>query len=318
MRTRASFALFAMLALGACSAEGVSAPVGEIVATSLLGTALHAPQLDAGFRAEQERLLSEARAELEARPDDPEARIWVGRRLAYLGRYREAIETYTEGAARYPDDPRFLRHRGHRRITTRRLDDAVRDLERAAAMIRGQADRVEPDGLPNARNTPTGTLHSNVWYHLGLARYLLGDFEGALDAYRACLEVSNNPDMLVATSHWLYMTLRRLEREDEARAVLEPIRAGMDIIENHDYHRLLMMYRGESTPEELTDQAGSSGVGPATTAYGVGNWYLYNDDAERARSTFERILETDTWAAFGYVAAEAELARGRAADTPDR
>jgi len=311
MRTRA---LFAMLALGACSGQGAPAPGGEIVATSLSGTALHAPQLDAGFRAAQERLLSEAQAELEARPDDPEARIWVGRRLAYLGRYREAIETYTEGTARYPDDPRFLRHRGHRRITTRRLDDAVRDLERAAEMIRGQADRVEPDGLPNARNMPTGTLHSNVWYHLGLARYLLGDFEGALDAYRACLEVSNNPDMLVATSHWLYMTLRRLDREDEARAVLDPIHAGMDIIENHEYHRLLMMYRGASTPEELMDETESTGVGLATTAYGVGTWYLYNGDAERARRTFERILETDSWAAFGYIAAEAELARMQPSD----
>jgi tetratricopeptide (TPR) repeat protein len=181
-------------------------------------------------------------------------------------------------------------------------------------MIRGQADRVEPDGLPNSRNTPTSTRHSNIWYHLGLARYLLGDFEGARQAYRSCLEVSNNPDMLAATSHWLFMTLRRLDREDEARAVLDPIHADMDIIENHEYHRLLMMYRGESTPDELLDEADSTGVGLATTAYGVGNWYLYNGDAERARVTFELILDTDSWAAFGYIAAEAELARMQPSD----
>ena len=48
-------------------------------------------------------------------------------------------------------------------------------------------------------------------------------------------------DLLVATSHWLYMTLRRLGRDDEARQVLKPIHADMYIIENHSYHRLLLM-----------------------------------------------------------------------------
>ncbi|HEX9735460.1 MAG TPA: tetratricopeptide repeat protein, partial [Thermoanaerobaculia bacterium] len=117
-------------------------------------------------------------------------------------------------------------------------------------------------------------------YHLGLAHYLKEDFEQALAAYRECLAVSDNPDMLVATSHWLYMTLRRLGREAEAAKVLEPIYAGLEVIENHDYLRLLLMYRGEKTPEELLH--GDDGVGAATLGYGVGNWYFYNGDVERA------------------------------------
>jgi len=178
-------------------------------------------------------------------------------------------------------------------------------------MIGGREDEVEPDGLPNAFDVPTSTLQSNIWYHLGLARYLQGDFDRALAAYRQCLGVSTNPDMLVATSHWLYMTLRRLGREAEAREVLEPIDAGMEILENHDYHRLLLMYRGETDAETLLARAeeSGSGTGFASTAYGVGNWYACNGDLERARRVFGRILETDAWAAFGYIAAEADLAR---------
>jgi len=285
----------------------------ESEALSLLGRPLVAPELSAEFRNEQERLLGLARADLEKRPGDADALIWVGRRTAYLGRYREAIGIYSTGIETHPLDARFLRHRGHRYLSTRRLQEAVEDLERAAAMIHGREDQVEPDGLPNAANIPTSTLQSNIWYHLGLARYLLDDLEGALEAYRQCLAVSANPDMLSATTHWLYMTLRRLGREDQALAALTPIHAEMEILENRDYHRLLLMYRGERDAETLLSQAveGQTGVGYASTAYGIGNWYRVNGDEERAREIFADILATDSWAAFGYIAAEADLTRAQ-------
>jgi len=282
-------------------------PDAEVEATSLGGRPLLRPQLDDDFRRRQESLLAEALARLDEDPADADALIWAGRRTAYLGRYREAVEVFTRGLALHGGDARFLRHRGHRFITVRRLDDAVADLRRAAELIAGTEPVVEPDGLPNARGVPTGTLHSNVWYHLGLAHYLKEDFEQALAAYRECLAVSDNPDMLVATSHWLYMTLRRLGREAEAAKVLEPIYAGLEVIENHDYLRLLLMYRGEKTPEELLH--GDDGVGAATLGYGVGNWYFYNGDVERALDVFRGVVAGDAWGAFGFIAAEAELAR---------
>ena len=178
-------------------------------------------------------------------------------------------------------------------------------------MVKGRADEVEPDGLPNARNVPTGTLNSNVWYHLGLARYLLGDFKGALEAYRECEKFSKNPDMLVATSHWLYMTLRRLKRDEEARRVLDAVTADMDVIENGDYHRLLLMYKGETTPERLLADASKekSGVGYATVAYGVGNWHVYGGRPGKALQLFLELMRLPQRTSFGYIAAEAELGR---------
>ena len=85
-------------------------------------------------------------------------------------------------------------------------------IDYAAALIEGTDDEVEPDGLPNALGIPVSTLHSNIWYHLGLARYLKGDYEGAVQAYGRGLEVSRGPDNVVSTTHWLYMALRRLGR----------------------------------------------------------------------------------------------------------
>ncbi|MET0645113.1 MAG: tetratricopeptide repeat protein [Pyrinomonadaceae bacterium] len=270
-----------------------------------------APPMSPEARHEAEAKLAEARAAYEKNRGDADALIWLGRRTAYLGRFDEAIKLYTEGVRKHPRDARIYRHRGHRYITTRRFRAAVMDLEKAAQLIKGRDDEVEPDGLPNARNVPTGTLGSNVWYHLGLARYLLGDFKGALEAYRECEKFSKNPDMLVATSHWLYMTLRRLGRDEEARRVLDPVTAGMDVIENGDYYRLLLMYKGETTPERLLADAAKekSGVGYATIAYGVGNWYVYNGRSGKALGLFLELMQLPQRTSFGYIAAEFELER---------
>jgi tetratricopeptide (TPR) repeat protein len=281
-----------------------------VQAIALSGDTLRTRKLLPDVQREYEANLARARAEYERDPTDTDAIIWLGRRTAYLGEYRRAIEIYTGGIGRRPSDARLYRHRGHRYITVRMFDRAQHDLEVAASLVDGRPDEVEPDGLPNERNIPTSTLQSNIWYHLGLARYLQGNFEGALEAYRECLAVSANPDMLVATSHWLYMILRRLEREEEAAVVLGPIHAGMDIIENHSYHDLLLLYKGEITPDSLMAQGeAADALQNATLAYGIGNYHYYNGRTEAALQIFRRIVEGPQWAAFGYIAAEADLAR---------
>jgi tetratricopeptide (TPR) repeat protein len=280
-------------------------------AVSLLGDTLRAPELPDSLRAARERLLTEAQAAY-ARDSSADALVWVGRRIAYLGRYRDAVEVFASGIEAFPDDARFYRHRGHRYLSLRRLDPAVQDLERAARIIAGQPDEVEPDGLPNARNTPTSTLQSNIWYHLGLAYYLRGDFENALRAYRQCLGVSKNPDMLVATSNWLYLTLRRLGRTADAARVLAPINNDLDIIENRSYQRLLLMYKGELPQDSVLrlSPSGEPSLDDVTTAYGVGTWHLVNGRQAEADRIFRAVVGARSqWAAFGYLAAEAELAR---------
>jgi tetratricopeptide (TPR) repeat protein len=306
--------LLLLLPLVACaSAERADrAPSDSAVAeaTSLLGTPLVPPPLPDSVHARYAERLREAEAALARDPRSADAAIWVGRRLAYLGRYRAAIDTFTAAISRHPDDARLYRHRGHRYITTRRFEEAIADLERAAALVRGRPDEVEPDGLPNARNVPTSTLQSNVWYHLGLAYYLQGEFARAADAYREALRVSTNPDMLVATTHWAYMTARRTGDSTYAERLLAPIARDMDVIENDAYHRLLLLYRGELPADSLVaPDPGDDGLRDATLAYGVANWHLYNGRPHEARPMLEQIVRGSQWAAFGYIAAEAELAR---------
>ena len=270
-----------------------------------------APPASAEARKEMETRLDEARRRYEAHPNDPGTIIWLGRRLGYLGRFREAIEVYSEGIKKFPTDARFYRHRGHRYITVRKFDLAIADFKTAARLIKGKPDEVEPDGQPNVRNIPTSTLQFNIWYHLGLAYYLTGQNKQALAAYRECLKVSRNPDALSATTHWLYMTLRRLNRNAEAAKVLEPIGKDMDIIENAGYHHLLLMYKGLISPDQLLEEAlkQESSAGSYSILYGVGNWHLYNGRREEALKIFKRMLSGDQWTSFGYIAAESEMKR---------
>ena len=306
-------ALTALLVAGACTTAQMPAPPPPAApraaeATSLLGKSLVAPPLPPDVARQREEQLAAARREYEKNPDAPDAIIWLGRRTAYLGRYRQAIDIFTEGIRKHPDDARMFRHRGHRSITVREFDLAIADLKRAEELQRGKPDQVEPDGLPNARNVPTTSLQSNIEYHLGLAYYLKGDFDHALDTYRRSLALANNPDRLVSTTYWMWMTLRRLGRRQEAEKLLEPIGSSMDVIEDVAYHKLLLMFAGDIAVEELAKQDATT-VDGATILYGIGNWYFVEGQPEKARPVWQKVVDGNQWAAFGAIAAEAELAR---------
>ena len=215
-------------------------------AMSLLGEPLFPPARSEEVAARQDAQLAEAIETLETDRFDPEALIWVGRRYAYTGQYRTAIEAFTHGVDEFPEDARFLRHRGHRYISVREFERAERDFARAVEIIEGTEDEVEPDGQPNALGIPTSTLHFNIWYHYGLALFLQGDFEAAIPVYRACMDASVHPDSKAATAHWLYMALRRAGQRDEARGFIQGLDLDAwepEIIESGSYFALLALYQ---------------------------------------------------------------------------
>lgn len=279
-------------------------------AKGLDGRSFFAPELSADAKKRLDDNLAGATADFVKNPDDVQNIVWLGRRLAYLSRYREAIDVFSRGVAKFPADARPLRHRAHRYITTRQFDKAIVDFEKAAKLMTGRPNEGEPDGAPGRRPSPSATLKFNIYYHLGLAYYLKGDFEKALTAYRECMKYStDNDDSLVATSDWLYMTLRRLGRQAEAEKVLEPIKEGMNVLDNGAYYQRLLMYKGLRKPEEVLGSDEQDPLQIATQGYGVGNFHLVNGDTERAKAVFKRVVAGSQWAAFGFIAAEADLAR---------
>ena len=306
--------LLCLLASGIWNCKpGENKPVQEVSsaektqepdAISLAGKALFS-------KAPSEKLLADYQQKkmaYEADTTNIDNLIWYGRFRAYTGDYKGAIDIYSQGIKRFPEDARLYRHRGHRYISTRQLDKAIADFNRAVELIEGTENEIEPDGMPNARNIPVSTLHGNIWYHLGLAHYLKHDWPKALEAYQNCRATASNPDNLVSSTHWLYMIARRMGKPDEAKTFLELITTDMDVIENHDYHKACLFYKGELEEKELVNLEEDS-PGSDAARYALGNWYYYHGQQEKAKSIFEDLTSRSGWASFGFIAAESDLVK---------
>lgn len=271
------------------------------------------PDSPATFR-KKDSLLQLARTAVEASPDSLDTIIWHGRRTAYLSRYNDAIEIYTQGLTKHPNSPELYRHRGHRYISIRKFDKAIADFEKAAELAAGRPLEIEADGLPNKLNIPLSSLQFNIWYHLALAHYLKADYEKAAFAWDSCMSYSINPDLLCATSDWLYMTYRRLHEDEKAAQLLDAITPEMPIIENDAYHQRLLMYKGLIQPAELLDFDNAdmeSRIAIVTQGYGVGNYWLEKGEIAKAHQIFQKVLKTNYWSAFGYIAAESDMHRAK-------
>lgn len=278
----------------------------DVQTISLLGDTLRTPgtELPPDLDQRIDSLITEAET------DTVTVKIWEARRLGYQGEYRKAIEKLEEieGPMEQSELARFFRHRGHRYITLRAFEHAAADLMHASDIVKEIPDIVETDGLPNNRNIPLSSLHTNIWYHQGLAFYLLGEYERAERAYSYGIEASSNDDMLVAMFYWYYMSLKRQGHDMEAGKILNRINPEMDIIENDSYLKLLLVFKGEFDSDMLINEEADQ-LTNSTIGYGLGNWHFMNGRKERAQQIWQQVYDSGNWAAFGFIASEAELAR---------
>ena len=83
----------------------------------------------------------------------------------------------------------------------------------------------------------------------------------------------------------------------------------MTVKENTSYHRTLLLYKGLLTEAETFAPPLDGNASP-TIGYGVGLWHWLEGRKEQACAAWERVLTSDNWAAFAFIAAEAEIARG--------
>lgn len=253
-------------------------------------------------------LYEKAKKDFKDNPNDLDNIIWYGRRTAYLGQYEKAIAIYSKGIEKFPSESRLYRHRGHRYISIRMYNEAINDLKRASKLIKGQENEMEADGMPNAMNIPVSSKHGNIWYHLGLAYYLVHDYENAYHAYLKCRESGNNDDNIVSSTHWLYMIQRRLGNEELAMEMLEPITSEANIIENQGYYDLCKFYKGLIPLDSLINTKKGNPSSDAVL-YGLANWHFNNSDRMKAYEMMQEMMDSKAWSSFGYLAAESDLIR---------
>ena len=262
---------------------------GPLELTSLLGTKLY------GLAGDEK--LSAAQTKLAADPKNVDLIVALSKAQAARRQYKEAVATDTAGLTVAPANGALLLERGHYELGLRDFAAAKRDLERAAELT--------PDV-------------SEVFYHLGLAHFFLGEFAEAGAAFAKARELSKNDDGLISSSNWLYVSLLRAGKASEAEEVLARITPEVKNSDAHDvfYLRLLHFYQGKTTQAEVLPPPPQGDDLEAelafdTTAFGVGNWDLAHHQAKRAKQLFSKILAGQAWNTFGFVGSEVELKRLR-------
>jgi len=232
--------------------------------------------------------IARAESALARGPRDVDRIIQLGLAQAAVRQYREAIETYTRGLAVAPDNALLYRYRGHRYISVRELDRALADLEHGSRL---------------------DSTNYDIWYHLGVAHYVRGEFGAAADAFRRAWRTAPNDNEVAGSSDWLWMSLSRAGRRAEAAAVLASLRDTLQVTSGLAYLKRLQLYRGRVRPDDLIGAADTADIQLATLTYGIGNWLLVSGDTAGARRYFARSIASGGWPAFGFIASEAELAR---------
>jgi len=239
--------------------------------------------------------LSDAKAKLAADPKNVDLIVALSKAQAARRQYNEAVATDTAGLALAPTNGALLLQRGHYQLNLRKFAAARQDLQAAA------------ESTPDAQE---------VFYHLGLAHFFLGEFADASVAFGKARELSQNDDGVISSSNWLYVSLRRAGKNAEADKVLARIKPDVKIEDPHDifYLHLLRFYQGKMSEKEVLPAApqGDDLDGELafdTTAYGVGNWNLTHHKAKRAKELFSTVLQGQAWNTFGFVGSEVELKR---------
>ena len=241
------------------------------------------------FRAQPDTgSVRSAAAARTADPRNADLILALGLAQAGIRDYRSAIATFGEGMKLAPNNVLFLRWRGHRYLSTGQFSKSLVDLLRGFTLDSANYD---------------------VLYHLGAAHFVRGEFSEAADVFGRAQRLAPNPNELAGSTDWLWMSLSRAGRGEDASRALLPITDSLRITSATAYVQRLRLYRGQITPDQVIAPADTAGVQRSTLSYGIGNWYLTRADTANATRWFTRAIDAAGWPAFGYLAAEQELKR---------
>jgi tetratricopeptide (TPR) repeat protein len=262
---------------------------GALEGTSGLGRKLYALPDDQN--------VIDARKNLAADPKNVDRVLQLSKAEAARRQYREAVATSTQGLALAPSNADLYLERGHRELGLREFKPAMKDLE--------QATLLSPEML-------------DAHYHLGLAHYFLGEFDEAAASFSNARALAKTNDSLIDCSNWLYVSLQRAGKQQQAAQVLERITPDVKNTEPHLYFylRLLHFYQGQLTAEAVLpppptgpqDLEGELSFN--TVSYGVGNWRVYHHNYSDAVGLFRNVVKGEAWNSWGFIGSELELVRG--------
>jgi tetratricopeptide (TPR) repeat protein len=271
-----------------CLTTQLLSQAGALEVTSGLGRKLYALPDD--------QAILDARKNLAADPKNVDRVLQLSKAQAGRRQYKEAVATSTQGLAFAPKSADLYLERGHRELGLREFKPAMMDLEHATQLAPQMLD---------------------AQYHLGLAHYFQGQFDQAAASFTKARDLAKTSDSLIDCSNWLYVSLQRAGKPDQAAQALSRITPDVKNTEPHLYFylRLLHFYQGQLTAEAVLPPPPT---GPQdiegelsfnTVNYGVGNWRIYHHDRDGAASLFTKVVKGEAWNSWGFIGSELELTR---------
>jgi tetratricopeptide (TPR) repeat protein len=262
----------------------------KLEVASPLGTKFYSLADDKGVVAAAEKALA-------ADPKNPDLILKLALAQSSVREYRESVATCTRGLAIAPKNADLYLERGHREVGLREFSKARADLD--------QAVKLNPKLVDG-------------YYHLGLSHYFQGEFSESAVAFRHAVDLAPSMDSRINSSNWLYASLRRAGKGDDAAKALGAITPDMKNTEPHTffYLSLVRFFQGKMAEKDAVPAeppAANMDVEAElrfdTVGYGVGNWYLYNGNAAKAQEYFKRVVKGQVWVTWGYIGSEIEVAK---------
>lgn len=239
--------------------------------------------------------------EIQSRIDkDPNNyRLWLekGMYLIYvLNQSKEARETLNQALYLNPFSADCHHRRGRKYISEGRYKEALADIITAS--------RIDYN-------------NNEHWYYQGVAAYLAKDYDIAEVAFKRAkdLMIEQGIDEYVAPIEWLWLTLQKLGKKEEAAAVVATVNDDTPCIARSlSYKRRILLYNGTIKPEDFLDreaikQRDRPDLYLISELYGLGNFYYINGETEKGNALLLEAREVPTFhSAFAYQQACNDLA----------
>ena len=220
-----------------------------------------------------------------AKPRTYENLLALADALCWQLRFREAIDALTQAIALEPARVEAYRKRGPKYLDTLQPEQALADYKRCE-----QADGV--------------SVMSR--YRIGMAHYLMRNFDAAAAAFADSLAIApQDDDMYIADVYWLVLSQLRAGQADEGQKTLQQhYRPDMYVGHHTAYEKAMRAAAGFAPMEDMLAEldAEEDDLQVAMTAYGLCVLLEAHSETEKADALRQKLLVRDGfWFCFSYL-----------------
>jgi tetratricopeptide (TPR) repeat protein len=202
---------------------------------------------------------------LELGADNPELNYFLGNTYYYQNRIDKSLEYYRRAVDLDPEDPHYQFVLGNTYLESNQYPQAVEHLEKSVALDDSEA---------------------HVFNNLGEALYLMNEIDKSIKAFEQALELDEN---LADTYIWLYLSLRKADKQDPALEVIK--KAEKQIDKEDPLHLVIKFYLGHMDVEDLHKKAEDQ-INTCKFNYHLGMYFIFEGKLDEARESLAQCQHT--------------------------